>query len=70
MNIVFQQCAGCMYWFNTQGAEGVCKRNPPSPYPKLGPLGRIDVLNIRPVTQANDGCGEWDQTVNEIDGKN
>ena len=60
-------CATCPFWekitdpANLTSKQGKCVRNPPSAFP----AGQ-GILNIRPVTPANDICGEHPQHPSKI----
>ena len=39
--------------------QGPCKRNPPVPYPVPQPGGQLGIMNITPMVNGDDFCGEW-----------
>ena len=56
-------CLNCEYWVCRKNhkkpdkTKGVCRRFPPTLYPKLG--GRTNEPREFPITKGSTWCGEW-----------
>lgn len=53
-------CSTCVYYQRSaQLGQGECWRYPPKPFPMQNEFGAMGTFSIRPVTQAQQTCGEW-----------